>query len=243
MEITDVNTLFGAYPAQRPDSSPEALVAAMGQQGVAWCLALSTWGLFHHDAEGNAETLRACRAHDHLIPVATLNPTAYWGQPGVIEAVAEEPFEMFRFFPRRQGWPLDFVPFADVLARLAARPRMPIMIGVSRPGDATALARVAADYPHPVILEGVSPDTLAEAVAVLRRHAQFSVETHALTAPGALARLRDTVGIGRVLFGSDSPGLSLGAALRSVQNADLSDADKTAVLSGNAQRIWHAGEE
>ncbi len=243
MEITDVNTLFGAYPAQRPDSSPEALVAAMGQQGVAWCLALSTTGLFHHDTEGNAETLRACRAHDHLIPVATLNPTTYYGQEGVIEAVAGEPFEMFRFFPHRQGWPLDFAPFADVLARLAERPRMPVMVGVSRPGDATALARAAADYPHPVILEGVSPATLAEAVSVLRRHPNFFVETHALAAPGALARLRDTVGIGRVLFGSDSPGLSLAASLRSVQNSDLSDDDKNAVLSGNAQRLWQSATE
>ena len=102
---------------------------------------------------------------------------------------------------------------------------------------------VAADYPHPVILEGVSPATLAEAVTVLRRHERFSVETHALTAPGALARLRDTVGIGRVLFGADSPGQSLGAALRSVQNADLSDADKAAVLSGNAQRLWQNEEK
>jgi predicted TIM-barrel fold metal-dependent hydrolase len=243
MEITDVNTLFGAYPAQRPESSPEALVAAMAAQGVAWCLALSTWGVFHHDAEGNAETLRACRAHDHLIPVATLNPTTYWGQSGVIEAVAEEPFEMFRFFPHRQGWPLDIAPFADVLARLATRPRMPIMVSVPAPGDATALARAVADYPHPVILEGASPVNLAEAVSVMRRHENFFVETHGLTAPGALGRLRDTVGIGRVLFGSDSPGLSLGAALRSVQNSDLSDADKAAVLSGNAQRLWQGGGE
>lgn len=243
MEITDVNTLFGAYPAQRPDSSPEALVGTMQAQGVAWCLTLSTWGLFHHDAEGNAETLRACRAHDHLIPVATLNPSSYWGLPGVIEQATNEPFELFRFFPHRQNWPLDFAPFADVLARLAMLPRMPIMVSVAEPGDATVLSRVAADYPHPVILEGVSPQTLAEAISVMRQRPQFLVETHALHAPGALPLLRDTVGIDRVLFGSDAPGLSLGAALRSVQGADLSEDEKNAVLAGNAQRIWQTGDE
>ena len=243
MEITDVNTLFGAYPAQHPDSSPESLVAVMEAQGVDWCLALSTWGLFHHDAEGNAETMRACRAHDHLIPVATLNPTAYWGQAGVIEEITQDPFEMFRFFPQRQGWPLDFAPFAAVLGKLAALPKMPIMVSVPHPGDATVLARLVADYPHPVILEGVSRATLAEAITVLRGNDRMYLETHALAAPDALALLRDTVGIGRVLFGSDAPGLSLGAALRAVQKSDLSDADKVAVLSANAHGIWQAGGE
>ena len=243
MEITDVNTLFGAYPSHHPDSDPEALVAVMKAQGVDWCLTLSTWGLFHHHAEGNAETMRACRAHDHLIPVATLNPTAYWGQGGVIEDIVQDPFEMFRFFPQAQGWPLDFAPFADVLARLAALPRMPIMVSVPSPGDSTVLARVAADYPHPIILEGVSRATLAEAITVLRRNDRMYLETHALTAPDALTLLRDTVGIGRVLFGSDAPGLSLGAALRAVQRSGLSDADTNAVLSANAQHIWQAGGE
>lgn len=243
MEITDVNTLFGAYPAHHPDSNPEALVAVMESQGVDWCLTLSTWGLFHHDAEGNAETMRACRAHDHLLPVATLNPTTCWGQSGLIEGIAADPFEMFRFFPEWQGWPLDFAPFADILTQLAALPRMPIMVSVSRPGDATVLARVAADYPHPIILEGISRLTLAEAISVLRRNDRIFLETHALQTPDALALLRDSVGIGRVLFGSDAPGLSLGAALRSIKNSNLSEADKSAVLSTNAQRIWQGGGE
>ena len=150
---------------------------------------------------------------------------------------------MVRFFPHLQGWPLEFAPFLRILSVLGRLPKMPIMVSVDDPGDATVLARVLGDYPHPVILEGVSRTTLAEAVSVCRRHERLYIETHALHAPDALTQLRDTGGIGRVLFGSDAPGLSLGAALRSVQNAALSDADKSAVLSGNAQRIWQGGEE
>lgn len=243
MEITDVNTLFGAYPAQHPDSTPESLVATMGSEGVAWCLALSTVGLFHHDVTGNAETLRACRSHDRLIPVATLDPRGYWGQPGVIDRLAEDPFEMFRFFPRRQNWPLDFAPFEEILAKLAALPKMPIMVEIREPGDATQLSRAAAGYPHPVILEGVSPATLAEAISLLRRWDNYYLETHALSAPDALTVLRDTVGIDRILFGSDAPGMSLGAALRYVRQSGLTEAEQAALLSGNAQRLWQGGEE
>ncbi len=241
MEITDVNTRFGAFPAQHPNTDPETLAQAMNANGVAYCLTLSTQGLFYHAAEGNADTMRACRAYDHLIPVATLNPTAYWGQPETMEGLHTDGFEMTRFFPREQGWPLDFAPFALLLKALARLPSMPVMVGIREPGDLTQLARIAGDYPHPVIVEGVSPATLAEAVAVLRGCSQFYVETHALRAPDALPLLRDTVGIDRVLFGSDAPGLSLSAALRFVRQSALSESDQNAVLGGNTQRIWHSG--
>lgn len=242
MEITDVNTLFGAYPAQHPDSDAEALVSVMQAHGVDYCLTLSTLGLFHRDAEGNAETMRACRAHDHLIPVATLNPCHFWGQPGLIEGITNEPFEMFRFFPQFQKWPYEFAPFAEILKTLGGLPKMAIMVGVAQPGDVSRLARVVADYPHPVVIEGVSRDTLAEALTVLRGNSRLYLETHALRVPDALPLLRDAVGIGRVLFGSDAPGLSLAAALGYVRNSGLADADQAAVLGGNAQRLWQGGE-
>ncbi len=243
MEITDVNTLFGAYPAQHADSSPETLVEAMRANGIDWGLTLSTYGLFHEAGAGNDETMRACRAHDHLIPVATLNPVHYWGQDGLIEGIAENAFEMIRFFPHLQGWPLEFAPFLRLLSALGRLPKMPIMVSVEKRGDATQLARLLDDFPHAVVLDGVLPETLSEAITLLRVHENLYVETHALTAPYALPILRDTVGIGRVLFGSDAPGRSPAAALRYVRSSGLSQSDQDAVLSGNAQSIWQSGSE
>ncbi len=243
MEITDVNTLFGAYPAQHADSSADTLTETMRAQGVDWCLALSTWGVFHGDAAGNAETMRACRAHDHLIPVATLNPTHFWGQEGLIEGLAGDAFEMFRFFPHRQGWPLEFAPFLRIASALGRLPRMPIMVSAGRRGDATLLLRLLGDFPHPIILEGISPDTLAEAITLMRIHENLYVETHALRAPYALTLLRDAVGAGRILFGSDAPGGSLAAALGFVRASGLTEGEQAAVLSTNAQGIWSGGGE
>ncbi len=243
MEITDVNTLFGAYPSQHPDSNADTLVAAMSAQGVDWCLSLSTWGIFHSAAEGNAETMRSCKAHDHLIPVATLNPAHFWGQEGLLESIAEDAFEMFRFFPHLQNWPLEYAPFLRIISALARLDRMPIMVTTDRRGEATQLVRLLDEFPHPVILEGVSPDTLTEALALMRVQPNLYLETHALQAPHALPLLRDTIGIDRILFGSDAPGLSLASALSYVRASGLSDADQTAVLSGNAGRIWQSGGE
>ncbi len=239
MEITDVNTLFGAYPSHHADSDPQTLAATMTAQQVDYCLALSTYGLYARDTDGNAETLNACRTHDHLIPVATVNPLTYWGQPSLVEGIAQDGFEMFRFFPRTQHWPLDFAPFAAILDILTQLPRAPLMVEVREPGDITQLARAVRDYPHPVILEGVSPRTLPEAVVVMRALPSLYVETHALQSPGALPFLKNALGIGRALFGSGAPGLSLAAALAFVRRSALAPDEQVAVLGGNAQQIWH----
>ncbi len=239
MEITDVNTLFGAHPSHHADSDPQTLASVMGAQQVDYCLALSTYGLYGRDTDGNKETLSACHAHDHLIPVATINPLTYWGQPDLVSGIAQDGFEMFRFFPRAQKWPLDFAPFHAILDILAAQPRAPLMIETTQPGDITQLARLTPHYPHPVILEGVSPAMLAEAATVLRAMPNYYLETHALQSPDALLFLQNTVGIKRVLFGSGAPGLSLAAALAFVRRSPLSPSDQAAVLGGNAQQIWH----
>ena len=115
---------------------------------------------------------------------------------------------------------------------------MPVMVDMQRLGDVTALARIAADYPYPVILGDVSTPMLTEAIAVLRARPNFYLETHALLLPDALPLLRDTVGVERLLFGSNAPGMSLGAALRAVTNSALTEGEKEAVLSGNARRLW-----
>lgn len=242
MEITDVNTLFGAYPSQHPDTTADSLVAAMGRSGVHWCLTLSTWGLFHSEREGNAETMRACRTHQELLPVATVNPREFLGDVRAVEELSTQGFEMFRFFPHDQGWPVDFAPFRDVLGILSGAGAPPVMVEIARAGDITALARVVEDYAGAVILAGVNRHTLAEAVSLMRSRSRWYVETHALKVVDAIATVRDAVGIDRILFGSEAPGSSLAAAVRYVRSSSLSEADQAAVFGGNAMKIWHAGE-
>jgi predicted TIM-barrel fold metal-dependent hydrolase len=237
MEITDVNTLFGAYPSRHRDSTAESLSEAMRTHSVDYCLTMSTWGLYYHDKTGNDETLVACRRLKQLIPVATIDPRGYWGQADALPAPG---FEMYRFFPHDQGWPVEFAPFRQLLQVLETV-GVPIMISVRAPGDVTRIAAAVAGFGQAVILEGVSGETMSEAIAVMRSSERIFMETHAMRSPEALGLLRRTVGIERVLFGSDAPGLSLAAALRYVRGSGLSESDQAMVLGGNADQIWHGG--
>ena len=240
MEITDVNTLFGAYPSRHPNHSADTLAEMMLANHVDYALALSTLGLFHHDRVGNEETMNVCRRIQNLVPVATIDPRGYWGQPDALATVASG-YEMYRFFPQDQGWPVDSAAFRDILEALPAIGAKPLMISVRVPGDVTRTAMVTSGYGNAVILEGVNADTLSEAISVMRTSQNIYIETHALRSPEALSMLRQTVGVGRVLFGSRAPGNSLGASLRFVRGAGLPDADQAAILSGNAAAIWHGG--
>jgi hypothetical protein len=242
IEILDVNTYFGPTPTERADSSAQTLVTTLVQNEVQWALTLSTYGVLHSDRTGNIETMNACANFDRLIPVATLNPLDFYGRAGHVEDLAGMPFELFRFFPHRQGWPLSFAPFADIVQRLSSVKSVPLMISVNNPGDITSLVRVLEGYPNAVILAGVAPYTLAECVSVMRTNPQFYLETHSLRSPDALTMLRDTIGISRVLFGSSAPGKSMAVALRFVKRSDLSTDDQLAVLGGNAQSLWHSSE-
>lgn len=241
MEITDVNTLFGAYPSRHPDSTPEALVELMNANGITYSLTLSTWGAYHEDSSGNKETIQACTKYHQLVPVATINPSGYWNQPGIIEALAS--YEMYRFFPHDQGWPYYYAPFLSLLKRISSSgTNKPVMISVRNPGDITQIASTLSSNTMPIIMEGVSITTLTEAMLVMKDMPNLYLETHALKAPGALELIKDVVGINRILFGSDAPGLSLGAALRYIRSSNLSDQDKAMILSGNVEVIWHGGK-
>lgn len=238
-EILDVNTYFGPTPTHRADGSPQALVSTLEKHSVQWCLTLSTYGVYHSDKSGNQETMNACANFERVIPVATINPLEYYGDQSGLGDLAAQPFEMFRFFPQVQGWPLEFAPFTAVVQQLARTRPVPLMISVRKPGDISLLARLLSGYESSVILEGVGPNTLAESISVLRNEKTFYLETHALRNPDSLSVIRDTIGIDRVLFGSGAPGKSLAASLRSIQHSGLTPEEQIAVLGGNAHSLWH----
>lgn len=236
MEIIDANTIFGPWPKATADLSIDRLLGSITSHGVAKCLTLSTLGIFHSYNDGNADTLAQSKGKERVMPVAVIDPRGYFGGGKLIPALIGQGFRMFRFFPSEQGWPLDHAVFEDILNELE-QTAAPVMINASRTGDASALAHILGGKRHPLILEGVVFETLAEAVSVMKKHESIHVETHGMTVPGGLRFLAEQVGVDRVIFGSDCPRSSLAGALRYVQESGLSDSDREKVLGGNIRRL------
>ncbi len=235
-EIVDVNTLFGPLPLASNDLTVESLLELMGQNGVGTACALSTLGWLLDPAVGNAVTKNICAQNPSLLPVATFNPAMYYGDKTALIQAKADGFRLVRFFPDAQNWPLDFAPFRALLSDLRET-NLPIVVGVCSPGDITGLARVLGDYSAPVIIADAHPGLLAECLVGLREHANWHLELSSMLAPGCLKAVVDAVGASRLLFGSNAPSHPIVSALDTLQFAELSDADKQQVLSGNARRI------
>lgn len=236
MEIIDANTMFGPWPRTKAGLSIERLVNKLHGHEVSKALTISTVGLFHSYNDGNAETLAACQGKPELLPAATIDPRGYFEAMKLVPNLVSQGFRLFRFFPGEQGWPLDHAAFEDILDDLEETP-VPVMIKAANTGDASALGRIIGGKQHPLVLEGVTFETLAEAVSVMRKHQNICVETHNLIAPGAIRFLAEQIGADRVIFGSDCPRSSLGGALRCVRESGIPEQDQEKVLGGNIKRL------
>lgn len=237
-DIVDINTLFGPLPIASTDLAVDALLALMQKHKVQAACTLSTLGLLLDPTVGNAATRAACEEHPELLPVATLNPTMYFGDTEPLLRLAGDGFRLLRFFPGRQGWPIEFAPFRALL-RCLDEAALPIMVDIETTGMISALAGLLETYPAPVILMGVNVETLAEAIAVMRQRENWHVETSRLLAPGAIQTVVETVGVGRLLLGTGAPSRPIASALQTLQHAGLSDADRKQVCAANARRILH----
>ena len=76
--IFDACTLFGPWPRQASELTPETLLQGMAQNNITRSLVTATTGIFYDYRQGNTETLALAKSNAaHFFPVATLDPRAY----------------------------------------------------------------------------------------------------------------------------------------------------------------------
>ncbi|MFO8006545.1 MAG: amidohydrolase family protein, partial [Candidatus Brocadiia bacterium] len=101
-------------------------------------------------------------------------------------------------------------------------------------GEPEQLLELATDFPDAVLVTGHTRDDLA---AVCRRAENVYVGTCPLIAFGAAERYVALYGAKRLLFGSDMSDLPIPWGLGPILYADISEADKRAILGGNLRRL------
>jgi predicted TIM-barrel fold metal-dependent hydrolase len=235
-EIIDVNTLFGPLPASASDLSVDDLVGLMKEHSVSLCCTLSTIGVLLDHNAGNSATKAACSESSSLVPVTTINPLAFFGGDGPHNRSEAVGFKMVRFFPRLQGWDVDYAPFA-LAAEAFGREKLPLMLDVDQSGMATRAVDRLNDYPGPVILAGIVDSTVSEAIVLMRSYSNVYVDTSGLLATGAIKLVAESVGAERILFGSGAPAKPMASGLAVLKYSGLSEEHTRLILGGNAKRL------
>jgi predicted TIM-barrel fold metal-dependent hydrolase len=240
--ITDIGTLHGVRPSTDLDLTAETLLRLMDRNGVGQALTCSLKAIQFNFTAGNDETLALCQVHDNLHPVAVADPRQYPDCFVEVERCASAGFVAFRFPREYQGWAIANRAFQDLL-QATSQTGKPAIVHVPASGDATALLEIACGWDIPVVLAAVSYATLSEALAVLADAPNFYIEAHRLTLPGQVELMVESVGAGRLMFGSWAPMLAQRPSMDMVLASEIDERDKALILGENARRMFRLTEE
>lgn len=235
-QILDANTVFGFWPKRKLDASAATLVSRLTATGVDRALTCSIRGWLYDFKEGNDETMKTCAdSGGRLLPVATINPSTFFGTIEEVDRVVSMGFRVVRFFPTEQEWTVTQRHFGRLLAKLAGS-KLVLMVPSSQ--GFSAIASVFEGVPNNVIIESkrAYPHT-AEMIVVMQETPNLYVETHSIGGMDYICTLTHEIGDDRLLFGSGAPQRCISSALLPILKADISDESKARILSGNLCRL------
>jgi predicted TIM-barrel fold metal-dependent hydrolase len=242
MHIIDTGTLHGVRPAMDLDLTAETLLRVMEQNGVGEALTCSLKAIQFNSTAGNDQTMSLCQSHPNLHPVAVVDPRQYPDYLAEVERCVGAGFVAFRLLREYQGWAINNQANKHLL-RAIAQTGKPAIVHVPASGDATALLDIAGRWDIPVVLAAVSYATLSEALAVLASAPNFYIEANRLALPGQVELMVESVGAGRLMFGSWAPMLAQRPSMDMVRASEIDDRDKALILGENARRVFGLPEE
>jgi uncharacterized protein len=229
--VIDVSVLVDARDVR-------VAVDELAAHGIAHALLAVRTGARYRTAVANDIALAQAGAYSgvHLHPVATLNPVEYLDWPAELERVLAVRAVALRFFPDAQKWSVESQAFKEIVA--AVRGRLPLLVPIVRFGDASAIGEATQAADAPVVLLGGHYTQLGDCLAAMKRWPHLYLETSRLGHFRAIETVEREVGPLRLVFGTDTPTRPIQAPLNAVLAAAISDADRRAILSDNAARIF-----
>jgi predicted TIM-barrel fold metal-dependent hydrolase len=238
--VIDLSVLVGGSPRLTPSAqySLHAARSELQAHGISAALIASRTGAAYRPEVGNDLALSAAGTADglRLYPVGSVNPVQYLDCRAELERVLAAGVVAIQLFPEIQGWSVVSEAFSAIATTV--RGRCPLLVPVSRFGDATAIGAATAGLDVPVVLLGGHYTQLGDCLAALERWPHLHLETSHLGQFRGIETVVKRVGAERVLFGSRTPARPIQAALNAVLTADISDDARRSILAGNARRLF-----
>lgn len=247
--IIDVHSHIGRTVSSDIGQTVEESMVLMSQSGIGQAIiSVAAGGL----ATGGIEDTR--RANDGIAVAVAANPMLFplglasvevrHGATGVAEvgrAFDELGLRGLAFHTVFEGFSVDSAAFDAVLA--ATGDRRGLVLLHSNPdamSNPRAIATVAVRYPnltfvmgHPVFTDAQRSEAIEAVLHTANVHLDIAYQAD----PALTEFFVREVGASRVFFGSDSPFFPPADVIQSIEDADISDADRDRIFAGNAQAV------
>ncbi len=248
----DVNANVSRWPLRRtPCDELPAMLASMKRNGVGQAWVASLDGVLHRDVAGvNLRLAETCRNCPELVPFGTINPMLPDWQEDLRRCHEDHRMPGIRLHPNYHGYKLSDPVLGQILEAAERRGLIvQLAVRMDDPRTQHPLMQVA-DVDLAPLAEALAPRKAVrlvllnatgvvggEALKKLARAGNVFFDIAMKEGLGGVADLVKTAGVERVLFGSHLPLFPLESAALKMREADLTDAEREAIQSGNARGL------
>lgn len=239
MEWFDCHAGFGV-PVKSPGraiATAQELVEELDFCGVAEALVYHTSMVEQAPEFGNQRVVEETRDEPRLHATWAMLP-AQTGELGTVEqflaGMREHGVKALRAYPKENRYLLNSITFGPLLEEVTAS-RIPLLIGP----DWKGITDLLAEFPRltlVVVRHGSWGDDRYFR-PLLERYPNLHIDTSNYQIDHGIEDLVRKYGPDRLLYGSGSPELQMGAALLTAAQADIDDNAKAAIAGGNLRRL------
>jgi hypothetical protein len=243
MRFFDCNVFYG-LPTKRPlapVATVEELLAEMDRAGVEKAL---VWHILQHDASpqiGNQVLAREIEPHPRLAGCWSVAPNQgrEYPPPRVLfEEMKVARIVALRVFPDSHRFLANGVSMGELFEQMVGR-HVPLFVSLRRGIGWPSVYALLAEFPELtcVICDHGCWGMDRMFRPLLERYPNVYVDTAQYLLDGGIEALVADYGARRLLFGSGFPESYLGGMMMALKHACIPDEAKTAIASGNLERI------
>ncbi len=257
MTLIDVNTTIGHWPFRSlPYRTAEDLLRLMDRAGIDRACVCNQHGVFYKDVhQANVELAKEIASHrDRLIPIATLDPNYVDAQGDLRRCVDDVGCRGLRLFPLYHQYEMDVGVGLELLCA-AAEVELPVQIpirivdprqrhrlDVDRMLTLEEIARAIRACPQGryVVLDhrGGPSDDFCAMCDEVGATVYFDIAREPVVFDDQGARLIESVGVDRLLFGSGMLHKPAEVAMLRFRHLGVDDAQRERIAFRNAIELF-----